>query len=72
MFPRKLESVPRVAELPTFQKTWHAWAPLIRFTREADALISVLAVLKMKTEAELPLALSVSVPVMPNVPELET
>jgi len=28
MLPRNTEAVPRVAELPTCQNTWQAWAPL--------------------------------------------
>ena len=33
MVPVKSESVPRVAELPTCQKTLHSWAPLIEVHR---------------------------------------
>ena len=69
MLPAKAELVPRVAEEPTFQKTLQGWAPLIRLTREAEALIRVLAVWKMKTAFGLPWALRVSAPVIPKVPD---
>ncbi len=39
--PRKTEVVPSVAELPICQKTLQAWAPLIRATRLAGAVVSV-------------------------------
>ena len=42
MFPLKDENVPRVAELPTCQKTLQASAPLMRLTMLADAVVSVL------------------------------
>jgi hypothetical protein len=41
MLPANAVVVPSVAELPTFQKTLHACAPLTSLTRLADALISV-------------------------------
>jgi hypothetical protein len=63
MFPLKLVFVPRVAELPICQKTLHAWAPLMRFTLLADAVVSVLPIWKMKTALGSPCALSVTVPV---------
>ena len=63
--PRKLEPVPSVAELPTCQKTLQAWAPLIRFTWLADAVVSVEPAWKTKTAFGSPPALSVSVPVSP-------
>jgi hypothetical protein len=72
MFPLKDENVPRVAELPTCQKTLQASAPLMRFTMLADAVVSVLAILKMKTASALFSASSVSVPVIPNVPAAES
>jgi len=63
--PRKLEPVPRVAELPTCQKTLHDWAPLIRITWLADAVVSVEPAWKTKTAFGSPPAFSVSVPVSP-------
>ena len=44
MFPAKVVPVPRVAELPTCQKTLQALAPLIRRTEEADAVVRVLPI----------------------------
>lgn len=42
MLPLKVVVVPRVAELPTCQYTLQAWAPLIRLTVLAGAVVSVL------------------------------
>jgi hypothetical protein len=55
--------VPSVAELPTRQNTLPPCAPLMSETVEALAVVSVLEMLKMKTEFGLPTPLSVSVPV---------
>ncbi len=55
--------VPRVAEVPTCQKTLHADPELIRTTDEPVAVVSVLPILKMKTALGLPKALSVRMPV---------
>ena len=55
--------VPSVAELPTLQNTLPPCAPLTSTTDEALAVVSVLAILKMKTELGLPSPLSVNVPV---------
>jgi hypothetical protein len=41
MFPTKSDLVPNVAELPTCQKTLHAFAPLISTTDDAAAVTSV-------------------------------
>ena len=54
MFPRKAVPVPKVAELPTCQKTLHAWAPPIRFTLLFEPVVRVEAIWKMKTACELP------------------
>lgn len=54
MFPWKAVFVPRVAELPTCQKTRHGCAPLITNTLELLAVVRVLAIWKMKTLSELP------------------
>lgn len=59
MLPVKLVPVPKVAELPTCQKTLAAVAPLMSTTCELLAVIRVLPVWKMKT----PVPLRVSVPV---------
>jgi hypothetical protein len=40
--PISVDPVPRVAELPTCQKTWHGFAPPSKSTELADAVISVL------------------------------
>ena len=55
--------VPSVAELPTFQNTLPPCAPLISVTAEALAVVSVLPMLKMKTELGLPRPLRVRAPV---------
>ena len=70
MFPMKVEVVPSVAELPTCQKTLQACAPPRRLTLLLDAVMSVVAIWKMKTPLGSPWASSVRVPVIPNVPEL--
>lgn len=62
--PMKVEFTPSVAELPTCQKTLHAWAPLISTTRLSGAVIKVEPAWKMKTASGLPWASRVSVPVM--------
>ena len=49
MFPRKVEAVPSVTELPTCQKTLQAWAPLISSTLLPAAVVSVVVVWKVKT-----------------------
>ncbi|MBE1598312.1 hypothetical protein H4687_004441 [Streptomyces stelliscabiei] len=67
MVPTKSEFVPRVAELPTFQNTLQACAPLMSLTLLFEAVISVSVVWKMKTALGSPSALSVSSPVIPNV-----
>jgi hypothetical protein len=63
MFPLKAVFVPRVAELPTCQKTLHAWVPLMRFTLLADAVVRVDPIWKMKTALGSPWPSSVTVPV---------
>jgi hypothetical protein len=62
--PMKLVPVPRVAELPTFQKTSHLCAPLMSDTEELLAVVRVLPIKKIKVASALPPALRVSVPVM--------
>lgn len=71
MLPTKLDPVPSVAELPTCQKTLHAWAPPMRVTVLAEAVTRVLAVLKMKTALGSPCASRVRLPVIAKVPEAE-
>lgn len=73
MVPLKVVLVPRVAELPTCQKTLDAEAPPMRFTvLLVDAVVSVVPIWKMKTAFGLPLPLRVTVPVMPTeVDELQ-
>ena len=58
--------VPSVAELPTFQNTLQACAPLTSLTRLADAVISVEPAWKTKAAFGSPWASSVSVPVSPS------
>src|ERR1700680_2655317 len=63
MFPTNDVLVPRVAELPTCQKTLQDCAPLIKRTFEVLAVVSAVPIWKMKTALGSPCALSVSVPV---------
>jgi hypothetical protein len=49
MLPTKVVEVPRVAELPTVQKTLQACAPFSRITELEDAVVSVEAAWKMNT-----------------------
>jgi hypothetical protein len=72
MLPWKDEDVPSVAELPTCQKMLHALAPLMRLTTLAEAVMSVLSIWKTKTASGSFCALSVNVPVIPNVPAAES
>ena len=58
--------VPSVAELPTFQNTLQACAPLTSLTWLAGAVISVEPAWKTKTAFASPWASSVSVPVSPS------
>jgi hypothetical protein len=62
MVPVKVDPVPRVAELPTCQKTLQAWAPLTRSMLLAESVVSVEPAWKMKTALALPCASSVSEP----------
>jgi hypothetical protein len=66
MVPTKVEPTPRVAELPTCQKTLHAWAPLMSTTLLLGEVMSVKPAWKMKTALGSPWASSVSGPVMAN------
>jgi hypothetical protein len=61
--PIKFVPVPRVAELPTCQKTSHRCAPPMSATEALLAVMRVLPIRKMKGASELPLALRVTVPV---------
>src|SRR2546426_5964367 len=62
MFPLKTEVVPRVAELPTCQKTLAAWALPLRMTWRPDVVVRVDAIWKMKTALASPWASSVRSP----------
>lgn len=72
IFPLKIEFPPRVAELPTYQNTLHACAPLVKTTMLEPAVVRVVADLKIKTALGSPSASSVTVPVIPNVPAAES
>lgn len=72
IFPLKVEFVPSVAELPTCQKTLQAWAEFKRATLLVPEVISVELVLKTKTALGSPAASSVRVPVIWNVPAMES
>ena len=44
IFPRNVVLAPRVAELPTCQKIFAAWAPFIAVTTAEVAVVSVLPI----------------------------
>src|SRR5688572_20226441 len=54
MLPLKTTPAARVAELPTCQNTFPAWAPLLTLTDELIAARSVLPIWKMNTALGLP------------------
>jgi hypothetical protein len=60
--PIKTEPVPKVAELPTCQKTLAAFAPLVRITMRPVVVVSVDAIWKTNTAFESPRASSVRSP----------
>ena len=62
--PIKFVPVPKVAELPTCQKTSHRCALLTSITEALLAVVRVLPMRKIKTESGLPSPFRVSVPVM--------
>ena len=64
--PMNVESVPKVAELPTCQKTLQDWAPLISSTELSTAVVKVEPAWKMKTAFGSPAASKVNVPVRPS------
>jgi hypothetical protein len=66
MVPRNVVPTPRVAELPTCQKTLHGCAPLISSTLLLGAVMSVDPAWKTKIALGSPWASSVSAPVMAN------
>jgi hypothetical protein len=66
MVPTNVEPTPRVAELPTCQKTLQAWAPLMSTTRLFGAVMSVEPAWNMNTALGSPWASRVRVPVMAN------
>ena len=69
--PTNVVAVPRVAELPTCQKTWHAWAPPTSATVLLLAVISVEPAWKTKTASGSPPASRVTVPVSAIAPAAE-
>jgi hypothetical protein len=72
MCPTKRESVPKVAELPTFQKIRQNRAPLTGKILLFDAVMSVDSVLNTKTALGLPSESSVRLPVISKVPLAES
>ena len=70
MVPMKVELTPRVAELPTCQKTLQGWALLMSNTRLSGAVMSVDPAWKIHTALGSPWASRVSVPVMANASAL--
>jgi hypothetical protein len=66
MVPTNVEPTPRVAELPTCQKTLQGCAPLISTTLLLGAVMTVDPAWKMKIGLGSPWASSVSPPVMAN------
>jgi len=71
MVPLKREPAAMVAELPIFQKTLQKLPPLTMLTLLPTAVTRVDAVWKIQTAAGSPCASSVSVPVIPKVPEAD-
>jgi hypothetical protein len=67
MLPTKVLVEPKVAELPTFQKTLQAWAPPISTTVLVEAVIRLEPAWKTNTELGSPLPLRVRVPVRCSV-----
>ena len=63
IFPPNDVLVPRVAELPTCQKTLHSDPLLMTETADPLAVVNVLPILKMNTALGFPCASSVTVPV---------
>jgi len=63
MFPARAVVAPRVAELPTCQKTPQLSPPLVVTTDELLAVVSELPTWKTNSELLFPWKLSVSVPV---------
>src|SRR5438094_534795 len=61
-FPFMIESPPKVAELPTCQKTWQAVAPPLRTTLRPTVVMSVDGIWKMKTASGSPWASRVRSP----------
>jgi len=62
-FPTKFVPVPRVAELPTTQRTPHECPPLIINTSELEAVVNVEPMIKTHLAFAFPCAFNVSVPV---------
>ena len=62
MFPLNTEPVPKVAELPTCQKTLAALAPPLKITCRPDVVTRVEAIWKMNTAFASPWASSVRSP----------
>src|SRR5438309_10185664 len=60
--PLMIESPPKVAELPTCQKTWQAVAPPLRITLRATVVMNVDGIWKMKTALGSPCASRVRSP----------
>ena len=72
--PRKVEPAPSVADVPTFQKTLHDCADLVRLTLPVTAVVNVpvpSAVWKMKTASGSFAPSRTNVPDMAKVPEAE-
>src|SRR5213083_2952808 len=61
-FPFMIESPPKVAELPTCQKTWQAVAPPLRTTLRPTVVMRVDGIWKMKTASGSPWASRVRSP----------
>lgn len=66
ILPAKTVAVPSVAEDSTCQKMLHAFAPLMRITDEAVAVVSVDLTWKIKTASGLFCPSRISVPVIPT------
>ena len=63
MVPTKMVPAPSVAELPIFQNTVQAFAPLMRMTPLFAAVVSVESVCRMNTACGSPWPSSLNAPV---------
>ena len=68
MVPLKMEFVPRVAELPTCQKMFLAWALPARTMLVPEPVVSVEPILKIQTSFAVPLRVKIAFAPVPDIP----